>query len=189
MTNCQTSETAKNGDLLIFSIYKSENKENRMGDPDLKKSKVSMIDVKSKSNRSTIGFGKSMSRLRVRRQSYGFGGVPGIRPIAIEFKRPPLQFFPTYQLDSLYHFRPPAVEKIVNDALDENFTFHKYNVQALAFNRYRIISVVTIGQKRAQSYNNAISFLWDHERDRYVNVQREVNSAFIQITVFGVYLD
>ncbi|XP_050666642.1 dynein light chain Tctex-type protein 2B [Leptidea sinapis] len=184
-----------------------------MGDPDLKKSKVSMIDVKSKSNRSTIGFGKSMSRLRVRRQSYGFGGVPGIRPvertsqIAIEFKRPPLQFFPTYQLDSLYHFRPPAVEKIVNDALDENFTFHKYNVQespslamrlsgeimrkvkALAFNRYRIISVVTIGQKRAQSYNNAISFLWDHERDRYVNVQREVNSAFIQITVFGVYLD
>lgn len=62
-------------------------------------------------------------------------------------------------------------------------------IKALQFNRYRIITVVTIGQRRAQSYNNAISFLWDHERDSYVDLEREVNSAFIQVTTFGVYLD
>ncbi|XP_045491265.1 dynein light chain Tctex-type protein 2B-like [Colias croceus] len=186
-----------------------------MGDPESKKSKVSMLEVKSRSNtRSIVGFGpKSMSRLKVRRQSYGFGGVPGIRPvertsnIAIEFKRPVLMYFPTYQLTSNYPFHLPTVRKEIDELLDEHFTDHKYNVQespslalrlagelmrklkAIQFNRYRIITVVTIGQKRAQSYNNAISFLWDHERDNYVDVQREVNSAFIQVTAFGVYLD
>lgn len=62
-------------------------------------------------------------------------------------------------------------------------------VKSLNFNRYRVVSVVTLGQKRAQSYNNAITFLWDHERDSYVDMQREVTTAFIQATVFGVYLD
>lgn len=62
-------------------------------------------------------------------------------------------------------------------------------VKLVGFNRYRLITVVTLGQKRAQSYNNAVAFLWDHERDNYVNVQREVTSAFIQVTVFGIYLD
>ncbi|CAK1556109.1 unnamed protein product [Leptosia nina] len=186
-----------------------------MGEPELKKSKVSMLDVKSRSNtRSMVAFGpKSMSRLKVRRQSYGFGGVPGIRPVertsnvAIEFKRPPLLYLPTYQLTSSYPFHLPSVQKAVDELLDEHFTDHKYSVQespalalrlagllmralkAMDFNRYRIITVVTIGQKRAQSYNNAISFLWDHERDNYVDTQREVNSAFIQVTAFGVYLD
>lgn len=62
-------------------------------------------------------------------------------------------------------------------------------VKAMNFNRYRTLSVVTIAQKRAQSYNNAVTFLWDHERDNYVDLFREENSVFIQVTVFGVYLD
>lgn len=54
-----------------------------MGDPELKKSKVSMMTVKSHSRtRSMAALGqKSLSRMRVRRQSYGFSGVPGIRPV------------------------------------------------------------------------------------------------------------
>ncbi|CAH4032203.1 dynein light chain Tctex-type protein 2B-like [Pieris brassicae] len=186
-----------------------------MAEPELKKSKVSMLEVKSRSNtRSMAAIGpKSMSRLKVRRQSYGFGGVPGIRPVertsnlAIEFKRPPLLFLPTYQLNPNYPFHVPTVQNAADDLLDEYFTDHKYNAQespalalrlagdlmrnlkAMQFNRYRIITVVTIGQKRAQSYNNAISFLWDHDRDNYIDRQREVNSAFIQVTVFGIYLD
>lgn len=57
------------------------------------------------------------------------------------------------------------------------------------YNRYRIIAIVTIGQKRAQSYYNSIAFIWDYERDAYVNTHREVSSAFIQVTVLGIYLD
>lgn len=62
-------------------------------------------------------------------------------------------------------------------------------VKTLNFNRYRIITIVTIAQKRSQSYNNAISFLWDYERDAYVDLSREVNTAFLQVTTFGIYLD
>ncbi|XP_050345228.1 dynein light chain Tctex-type 5-like [Nymphalis io] len=186
-----------------------------MSETEGKKSKVSMLQIKSHSAmRSQMGLAhKSASRLKFRRQSYGFSGVPGIRPtertsqVAIEFKRPALSYLPTYQLEPSYPFHVPNVTKISDELLDEHFTEHKYNVQdspalalrlagelmrkikALQFSRYRIITVVTIGQKRAQCYNNAITFLWDHERDNYVNVQREVNSAFIQVTTFGVYLD
>ncbi|CAD0196658.1 unnamed protein product [Chrysodeixis includens] len=182
-----------------------------------KKSKVSMMLVKSNTQtKSTVTVaGKSMSRmLKSRKQSYGFSGVPGIQApggwtsqIGIEFKRPPLLFLNTYQLDSSFPFNPPAVEKIIDSILDVSFAEHKYNCQdspatslriaddvmretkSLGFNRYRIFSVVTIGQRRAQCYNNAVSFIWDHERDSYVNTQRENNSAFVQVTVFGVYLD
>lgn len=63
------------------------------------------------------------------------------------------------------------------------------SVKAMGFNRYRIISVVILAQKRAQSYNNAISFLWDHERDNYINLSRETPTAFVQVTLFAIYLD
>ncbi|CAH0720648.1 unnamed protein product, partial [Brenthis ino] len=186
-----------------------------MAEIERKKSKVSVMRLKSNQfNRSQMALGpKSLSRLKVRRQSFGFSGVPGIRPVernsqvAIEFKRPPLTHLPTYQLDPSYKFDVPTVKKIIEQLLDDNFTDHKYNIQespalalrlagelmrklkSLQFNRYRIIAVVTIGQRRAQCYNNAISFLWDHERDDYVDLQREDSSAFIQVTAFGVYLD
>ncbi|CAD0196659.1 unnamed protein product [Chrysodeixis includens] len=182
-----------------------------------KKSKVSMMTVKSSTQTKSTAYvaAKSMSRmLKSRKQSYGFGGVPGIHPVAgkgsqigIEFKRPPLLFLNTYQLDSRFPFNPPAVEKVIDSVLDEYFAEHKYNgqesptttlriagevmrdVKALGFNRYRIFSVVTIGQRRSQCYNNAIAFLWDHDRDSYVNTHRENTTVFIQVTVFGVYLD
>ncbi|GBP34471.1 Tctex1 domain-containing protein 3 [Eumeta japonica] len=155
----------------------------------------------------------SMSRIKVRRQSYGFRHVAGTGPvdrssqIAIEFRRPIMTYLNTYQLDPRSSFHIPKVKKIINKHLNEKFGDHRYHLQespALAiriagevmrelkqmqFNRYRIISVVTIGQKRAQSYNNAISFLWDHERDSYADVEKETCTAFIQVTVFAVYLD
>ncbi|KAM3963436.1 dynein light chain Tctex-type protein 2B [Aphomia sociella] len=185
-----------------------------MGDPETKKSKVSMMAMKSQSQTRSMLIGqKSMSRLKMRRPSFGFTGVPGIRPVertsqvGIEFKRPPLLFLNTYQLEPRVMFHVPTVKLATEKLLDEQFTGHKYNVQespatalriagelmrrikAMPFNRYRIITVVTIGQKRSQSYNNAISFVWDFERDNYVDVQREVTTAFIQVTTFGIYLD
>ncbi|XP_034840274.1 dynein light chain Tctex-type protein 2B-like [Maniola hyperantus] len=186
-----------------------------MSEIDNKKNRnVSMMQLKSQSGVRSQSFGmRSMSRLKLRRPSFGFSGVPGIRPvertsqIAIEFKRPVLTYLPTYQLGSTYKFHLPTVQKITDQVLDEHWTGHKYNVQdspalalriagelmrrlkAIQFNRYRIICVVTIGQRRAQSYNNAVAFLWDHEQDNYVDVNREVTTAFIQVTTFGVYLD
>ncbi|XP_053625218.1 dynein light chain Tctex-type protein 2B-like [Plodia interpunctella] len=172
------------------------------------------LDKSHSTTKSVVNFSKkSLSRLKVRRASYGFSGVPGIRPVertsqlAIEFKRPPMVYLPTYQLDPNVPFHIPSVRDAINESLDEHFTGHKYTagespgltlrlageimrkVKNMPFNRYRIISIVTLAQKRAQSYNNAVTFLWDHERDSYVDITRETTSAFIQVTVFGIYLD
>ncbi|XP_022820184.1 tctex1 domain-containing protein 1-like [Spodoptera litura] len=158
--------------------------------------------------------GKSLSRMKVRRQSYGFSGVAGIRPterrtsqVGLEYKRPPLIFLNTYQLDPRIKFHVTEVEKTINTVLDAYWEGHKYNiaespglaiviagevmrnVKSLGFNRYRIIAVVSLVQKRAQSYSNAVAFLWDHERDGMADIHREITSAFIQVTVFGIYLD
>ncbi|XP_013146146.1 PREDICTED: tctex1 domain-containing protein 2-like [Papilio polytes] len=180
-----------------------------------RKSRVSMQVLKSQSMvRSTGDIGpNSISRLRLRKASFGFTGVPGIRPIertsqvGMEFRRPPLLYLNTYQLDPRTKFENEIVEIETNKILDETFTDHKYNdqetpnlalriagevmrkIKDLNFNRYRIITVVTIAQKRAQCFNNAITFLWDHERDSYVDLRREVNTAIIQVTTFGIYLD
>ncbi|XP_068629704.1 dynein light chain Tctex-type protein 2B-like [Battus philenor] len=180
-----------------------------------RKSKVSMQVLKSQSNvRSTADFGpKSISRLRMRKSSFGFTGVPGIKPvdrtsqIALEFRRPPLLYLNTYQLEPRTRFHIEKVTLAMEAILDEAFTGHKYNEQespAMAlrvageimrkikdfeFNRYRVICIVTIAQKRSQCYNNAIGFLWDHERDAYIDMMRENNTAFIQATAFGVYYD
>lgn len=52
-----------------------------MAEPGKKKSRVSIMAVKS-NTRSMANFGlKSISRLKIRKASFGFGGVPGIRPI------------------------------------------------------------------------------------------------------------
>lgn len=54
-----------------------------MAEVESKKSKVSIMRLKSnQSNKSQLALGpKSLSRLKVRRQSFGFSGVPGIRPV------------------------------------------------------------------------------------------------------------
>ncbi|KAL4714081.1 hypothetical protein ACJJTC_008435 [Scirpophaga incertulas] len=180
---------------------------------DKSKSNIAMSLSRAQFSTQAHSMGKSLSRLRLRRQSMGFSSVAEIKPVertsqlAVEFKRPPQIFFNTYQLEPGIKFRQYVIQNNIEQLLDEIFTDHTYNVQestnlslrlandimrqikTLSYNRYRIIAVVTIGQKRAQSYNNAIAFIWDHERDVYINTQREVTSAFIQVTVFGVYLD
>ncbi|KAJ8725501.1 hypothetical protein PYW08_003684 [Mythimna loreyi] len=163
--------------------------------------------------KSSKGF--SLSRMRIRKQSYGFSSVPGVggqmrkrsSQTGLEYRRPPLIYLNTYQLEPRVRFNVTEVTNSVNSILDAFYTDFKYNameapikimliadevmrtVKEMKFNRFRIISVVTLMQKRAQSYNNAVAFLWDHEFDSIVNVQREEHTSLIQVTVFGVYLD
>ncbi|KAJ2946528.1 hypothetical protein O0L34_g12582 [Tuta absoluta] len=159
---------------------------------------------------------RSLSRLKVRRKSYGFGSVSGIivqgatriSQLALEFRRPMPTFLPTYQLAPKRPFKEAAVQKVVDTLVDELCPRgYKYNptdspklamtmaleimraVKAMNFDRYKIIAVVTIGQKRSQSYTNTISFIWDGLWDRYVDTHREFTTAIVQVTVFGVYYD
>ncbi|XP_049870360.1 dynein light chain Tctex-type protein 2B-like [Pectinophora gossypiella] len=175
--------------------------------------RLSVGTIQSMGRRSLTGQIKSLSRVAVRRKSFGFSSVPGIKPvdrtsqIGVDFKRPPLTYLPTYQLEPRTPFNVYEVTKEVNKVIDSLFTGHKYDarmspplalnisaelmhaIKAMSYTRYRIITVVTIGQKRSQSYNNAIGFIWDTERDRYVDTHREETTCFCQATVFAVYLD
>lgn len=49
--------------------------------------------------------------------------------LGLEFKRPPLVYLPTYQLDPYVPFDPAKVKEVIDELLDLNFTGHKYNVQ------------------------------------------------------------
>ncbi|KAJ2952612.1 hypothetical protein O0L34_g6936 [Tuta absoluta] len=155
----------------------------------------------------------STSRIKMRRQSYEYNSVMGLKKpdtstaFGLEFKRPFLIYEPTYQTEPLTRFKCSDVEKIINTILDSVYDDHIYHVQAtpalaisianrvmketkaLQFNRYRILCVVVIGQKRQQCYTNTVCFLWDKFRDAYVDVDRENFTTFIQVTVFGIYLD
>lgn len=53
--------------------------------------------------------------------------------IGLEFKRPPLLFLNTYQLNSNRKFSGPAVEKIIEQVLDAHLPNHKYNDQVFRF--------------------------------------------------------
>ncbi|KAH9639771.1 hypothetical protein HF086_009706 [Spodoptera exigua] len=188
-----------------------------------KKSRSVVVNLKGQASsaRSTnfpVGAGKSsiLSRMKVRKQSFGFGGITGIRSterrtsqVRVPRRRnmPPLVYLNTYQLEPKTTFRVPDVEAAINGVLDAYWEGHVYNVtespgltmviagevmrnvKSLCFDRYRIIAVVSLVQKRSQSYNNAVAFLWDHERDGIADILRETTTAFIQVTVFGVYLD
>ncbi|KAJ8725502.1 hypothetical protein PYW08_003685 [Mythimna loreyi] len=182
---------------------------------------VSSLSQHSVPGKSAVTLGQkssksiSLSRLKVRKQSYGFGSVPGVggqtrrrsSQLGLEFKRPPMLYLNTYQLEPRVKFHVPNVTKAIDSILDAFYTDFKYTsaeapirtmliadevmrtVKGMNFNRFRIIAVVTLAQKRAQSYNNAVGFLWDHEFDSIVNTQREDNTSFIQVTCFGIYLD
>lgn len=69
------------------------------------------------------------------RHSYGFGSVPGLRPLergsqlAPEYKRPPLLFLNTWQLATSKPFHVDKAEVAINEVLDQLFDGHKYTEQ------------------------------------------------------------
>lgn len=55
--------------------------------------------------------------------------------------------------------------------------------------RYRILVLVTIGQRRQQSVHMFHSFLWDHERDAFASYNYENCHLYANVVVYGIYLD
>lgn len=51
--------------------------------------------------------------------------------LGIDFKRPPLMFLNTYQLDPKPSFHLANVKSMIEEMLDEHFDGHKYNVQVV----------------------------------------------------------
>lgn len=48
---------------------------------------------------------------------------------------------------------------------------------------------MAIGQKKMQGINMAHSFLWDHEKDHFVEYTYDMPAFFVQAVVYGIYFD
>ncbi|XP_041984729.1 dynein light chain Tctex-type 5-like [Aricia agestis] len=114
---------------------------------------------------------------------------------------------PTYQLTSKKPFNVEDVQKILKRIVDSELEVVEYSDKVVPelcitlsenirntikeenYDRYRIIVAVTIGQRRQQSVHIYQSFLWDHERDRFVSHNFENAQIYANVVVYGIYFD
>lgn len=118
----------------------------------------------------------------------------------------PIQRFqPTFQLQSSNPFNREQCENIINRLMERFLAFFKYTeklapiycqnicqeinrrLKNCKYNRYRLICVVTICEKRQQSFKCVAKFLWDAETDMYTNITYERTTFFVIVTVFALY--
>ncbi|XP_071053468.1 dynein light chain Tctex-type 5-B-like [Onthophagus taurus] len=117
------------------------------------------------------------------------------------------KFANTYKLYSDKPFNVEKVTKILEEVLKEaleNLTYDaekvpnqakwassliKDKVKEEEYDRYKIISFVTISEKRSQDMFFAYSFLWDPERDKHASFWHENNSVVGIACCFGLYYE
>lgn len=132
-----------------------------------------------------------------------FGPVIGLHYAS---KSKKIRFQPTYRLESQNPINLDRCEKIIKDILDvqlKDFKFTKYSttltrnlseeiksrIKMQLFDRYRLICVVTIGEKIMQSLVCKACFLWDSEKDTFINYIYDTPNFFAYVTLYGVYYD
>lgn len=95
-----------------------------------------------------------------------------------------LNRFMEYFLSSYKH-NPKRAKRMA-----ENLAVELRNMlKGRAYERYRIVALATIGDKTSQDFHAGMRFVWDAEKDAYVNYAHEAPAYFIIVTVFGVYFE
>ncbi|CAG9820363.1 unnamed protein product [Phaedon cochleariae] len=118
-----------------------------------------------------------------------------------------LKYSNTYKLESDNPFNPEKVDNILKMVLMEAmenliYDSDKCSKQAkwaastiiskvleFHFERYKIISLVTIGEKNSQDVTSICSFLWDAEKDRFATFSMENTHVFGIACCFGLYYE
>lgn len=113
----------------------------------------------------------------------------------------------TYRLEPPAKFRADKVKPIIESVLQKNLEGKKYDpiecsilakalsddlkgkVKELNFKRYKILAIVTIGQKNDQGVQVGSRFLWDPERDNYAVSTFHNKSLFAVGAVYAVYYE
>ncbi|XP_037956384.1 dynein light chain Tctex-type protein 2B-like isoform X2 [Teleopsis dalmanni] len=128
-------------------------------------------------------------------------------PLTISPVKPVMKFMPTYRLESIKPLNREICEKIIKSVCDTAFATFTYSpkialrvatevseeiknrIKSHNFDRYRLICVVTIGEKCFQGYFSLLSFLWDSGKDGYISYVYDVPDFFVVITLFYLYYD
>ena len=113
----------------------------------------------------------------------------------------------TYRVEPDNKFQHWKVKEIIKKTLEERLIENSYNqelchrmsgitadaikerVKSLQFSRYKIISVVSIGQKTGQSVRVASSFVWDSRFDCYAQHCLERGDMYAIGVVYGIYCE
>lgn len=114
---------------------------------------------------------------------------------------------PTYQLEPTKLFESWKVQQILKAILDARMRTFRYSprtaamlskiltseckdeVKKLEFARYKIICVVTLGEKRDQSVGLSSLCVWNTDTDNMASYSWENSQCFCNVTVYGIYHD
>ena len=62
-------------------------------------------------------------------------------------------------------------------------------IKQLPFQRYKMVVLVSIGQKRGQDLRVASRCMWDVKWDRHLTISKETHDAYVTVTIFLVYTE
>lgn len=124
--------------------------------------------------------------------------------------RPVLKFQPTYQMESKNPFQPKVCERILEKTITKQIDAMKLTkfdtkstvsvcrslseeilnqIKLEEFDRYKIIVIISIGEKYHQTFRQTTKFLWDAENDAFANYVYDRPDIYVIGTVYGIYYD
>lgn len=134
-----------------------------------------------------------------------FGRALEKRESTIGDAPPPVNYEPTYRMGPKQKFETSPVLDIVKEVIDGRLEGMKYSarltpninkvlsdeikdkVKTLKYDRYKIIVVVTIGEKKGQGVMASSRCSWDDKTDNFVSHTFQNKQIFCTCNVFGVF--
>ncbi|XP_058834788.1 dynein light chain Tctex-type 5-B isoform X2 [Topomyia yanbarensis] len=117
------------------------------------------------------------------------------------------RFQNNYRMESRHPFNRDSVDTLISRFLTIFLNEQAYNprrakrlaehlsvelkdlIKYCKYDRYRIIALVTVGDKSSQDFKSVMRFLWDSEKDSYTNFAFETSTYFVTATIFAVYYE
>lgn len=173
----------------------------------LRFNKISVDEKKNSSDIVERRKTKKSTALRISRAVGRVSAVSAVRRFTAFTRPPTLRFQATYRLEPKRPFKHDDCYSILQNLITFNLQNYIYNpktaprlclylseeiklrVKKLDFDRYRIICVVTIGEKFHQSYKSVTKFLWDSKRDGYANFVFDSSNLFCNGTIYALYYE
>lgn len=199
-------------DQLENSRKKSHKKSGVIKKRELRFNKHS-VDVKKNSSdvaerRRTNKKSTRVSRVTSRASNLNLvNRVSSVRRFTAFSRQPTLRFQPTYRLEPKRPFKHDDCYSVLQNLITfhmQNYVYNpktasrqclylseeiKLRVKKLDFDRYKIICVLTIGQKYHQTYKSVAKFLWDSKRDGYANFVFDSRNFFCNGTIYAIYYE
>lgn len=114
---------------------------------------------------------------------------------------------PTYRMEPYKKFDTQKVEEIIENVVSDKLDGYKYNpklcalmskliseeirdkVKALHFDRYKIVAIVVIGEKKKQDILSCSRSIWDDQVDSYASYNYQSEDILCTVTVYGLYFE